>query len=241
MPSVYATWHGRCRDKIKREELCLRMAALGELAQSFFPASMTVKFFDQMIEGNILISKAHFMSDGNFAQLEENEKYLAVQKTTLYGVEFKLDPHSFYPSENKMSFVFCIDDNPNIDGIVVMVEDKTECLKYEDSLIKEADYFLETSNIHLRYFLEEWLGELMIWIKLHYIGDLRYWHHKQYWVDEDRLRSDAEWFGSYGKFELYDILKSNLEAALEYRTSGDQKKSGVSAAVGKLPEEIDDY
>lgn len=246
MPSVYATWHGQCRDKTKREELCERMADLGEAAYEY-ASSSGVKFFEQTIEGNILISKAHFMPAGDFAQLDESEGFFSIEKIDLYGVEFQLDPQTFYPSENKVSFVFCASDDPRLDGTIVLVEDKEECLNYVNPIIKEADYYLETANIHLRYFLESWLDDLMGWVKYHYVGNLRYWRYQNRWTDEKIL---AEHYSKFSKEDYYQILKSNLQSQVEPYEPDEPEEPDEQKelpppefikSVGKLPKELDEY
>lgn len=245
MPSVYATWHGGCRDKAMRQELCERMADLGETAYEY-ASSSGVKFFDQTIEGNILISKAHIMPAEDFAQLDESERIISVEKIGLYGVEFHLDPQTFYPSENRVSFVFCISDDPRLDGRIVLVEDKEECLNYVDPIIIEADFYLETANIHLRYFLESWLDDLMGWVKYHYINDLTYWRYENRWTDEKIL---ADHYSQFSKGDYYQILKSNLQAQLQPYEPDEPEESDeqpdlepeVIKSVGKLPKEMDEY
>lgn len=245
MPSVYAAWNGQCRDKTKREELYLRMCDLGELAHSFFQPVILIKHFNHSIEGNILISKAHFSSAPTSPKLNKaGDGYYSLEKINLYGVEFKLDSRSFYPGENRISFVFCIDDDPQLDGIVVLVEDRQECLKYVEPVIQQSDYFLETPNIHLRYYLEDWLDLLLGWVKYHYINNLSYWRYADIWTDGKKLN---DFYGKFEKYEYYEILKLSLKTQLtevldvEQSLDSEIQDSYFRTAIGKLPKEIDDY
>jgi hypothetical protein len=240
MPSVYATWSGQCRDSAVREELCLRLRDLGELSQSFFRFHIPVKTFDQTIKGTILLSRELFPSWPSSPKLTEvNEQYLSLQKVTLYGLEFRLyDPRVFYPGEDRVSFVFCVDDDPQLDGVMAYVEDRQECRKYQDEDIRGADYFLRTPHVHLRYYLEEWLDRLMGWVKYHYVENLRYWRYQDLWESREQL---AEVLGHFGQYEYYEMLKSELASEVARWEGKAQVVSLWPTSIRKPPKEMDDY
>jgi hypothetical protein len=211
MPSVIAYWSGQCREITERDELCLRMVDLAQLSNSFFKTEPpTVKKYNQKIEGDILLSTHLFPSAPSTAKLTRvDETYFSLRDVSLFGVEFQLyDGRGLYPGDDRMSFVFCVDDDPQINGLIVYVEDKEECHKYEDKRVQEAEYLLAVPHIHLRYYLEEWMDSLMGWVKYHYIDGLTYWRYEDHWVDRDALREDC---GQFGRYEYYETLKSRFE------------------------------
>jgi hypothetical protein len=213
--SVIATWVGQCEERAARRELCLRMADLGELSHSFFkPAPPLIKQFDQRIEGDILVSKHLFPSPPSTPKLTQvSERFFSLQGVSLFGVEFRLyDGRGLYEGDDRMSFVFCVDDDPQIDGLMVYVEEREECRKYKDERIQRADYLLNVPHIHLRYYLEEWLDQLMGWVKYHHVKNLEYWRYEDMWINQDSL---TDHFGQIGQYEYYEILKLRLEYEVE--------------------------
>jgi hypothetical protein len=223
--SVYATWTGQCRDAVAREELCLRMTDLGELSHSFFkPLSPLIKQFNQTIKGNILVSEHLFPAPPSSPKLARvSESFFSLQKVSLVGVEFQLyDSRRMYAGQDRMSFVFCVDDDPQIDGIMVYAEERGECLKYTDELIRQADYLLEVPNIHLRYYLEDWMDSLFGWVKYHYVENLRYWRYEDKWSDRATL---AGYFEQFGRYEYYETLKTRLASEVALYAGKDEISS----------------
>jgi hypothetical protein len=63
-----------------------------------------------------------------------------MQNVSLRGVEFRLyDGRNLYDGDDRTSFVFCVDDNPQLDGIMIYVEGRAECSKYKNQRIQQAD------------------------------------------------------------------------------------------------------
>ena len=215
MGSVVATWVGQCRDRSVRDELCSRMTDLGELSHSFFkPTLPLIRQFDQTIEGDILVSKHLFASPPSSPKLTNmSERFFSLQSVSLVGVEFRLyDGRGLYIGDDRMSFVFCVDDDPQIDGLMVYVEDREACRIYNEERIRQADYLLDVPHIHLRYYLEEWMDQLMGWVKYHYVENLNYWRYEDMWTNQAALK---EQFGQFGKDEYNEILKLRLEYEVE--------------------------
>jgi hypothetical protein len=209
--SVIATWIGQCAEPSAREELCSRMTDLGELSHSFFkPAPPLIKQFDQTIEGNILVSKHLFPAPPSTPKLTNvSERFFSLSSVSLRGVEFQLyDGRNLYEGDDRMSFVFCVDDDPQLDGLMVYVEEQAECRKYKDERIQQAEYLLGVPHIHLRYYLEDWLDYLMGWVKFHYVENLAYWRDEDKWVNKEVL---ADTIGKIGKDDFYNLIRSNLE------------------------------
>jgi hypothetical protein len=191
------------------------MSDLGEFSHSFFkPTPPLIKQFDQTIAGDILMSKHLFPSPPSSPKLTSvNETFYSLPGVSLRGVEFRLyDGRNLYEGDDRMSFVFCLDDDPQIDGLMVYVEEQAECRKYQDERIQRADYLLNVPHIHLRYYLEEWVDQLMGWSKYHYAKNLEYWRYEDMWVDQDDL---TDHFAQIGKSEYFEILKLRLEYEVE--------------------------
>jgi hypothetical protein len=191
------------------------MTDLGEFSHSFFkPIPPPIKQFDQTIAGDILVSKHLFPSLPSSPKLTSvSERFFSLQSVSLLGVEFRLyDGRNLYEGDDRMSFVFCVDDDPQIDGLMVYVEEQAECRKYTDERIQRADYLLNVPHIHLRYYLEEWVDQLMGWVKYHHVKNLEYWRYEDMWVNQDAL---TDHFGQIGKYEYYEILKLRLEYEVE--------------------------
>lgn len=187
------------------------MADLGELSHRFFkPTRPLIKRFDLTIEGDILVSNHLFPSPPSAAKLTRvSERFFSLRRVSLFGIEFRLyDGRDLYIGDDRMSFVFCVDDDPQLDGLMVYVEEQAECRKYGDERIQRADYLLNVPHIHLRYYLEDWLDHLMGWLKYHYVENLSYWQHEEKWVNQDALTA---MFGQFGKDKFLELLKSNLE------------------------------
>lgn len=213
------------------------MRDLAEFSQSFFASPPPIKTFDQTVQGNILVSRELFPAPPSSPNTID--KYLALRSVRLYGLEFRLyDPRDFYAGEDRVSFVFCVDDDPQLDGVMVYVEDRQECRKYQDDNIQLADHFLRTPNVHLRYYLEEWLDKLLGWVKYHYVENLRYWRHEELWDNREQL---ADVFGRCGKYEYYEMLKSELASEVARWQGKSREISQRPASIQKLPDEIDDY
>jgi len=134
---------------------------------------------------------------------------LSLRDAALWGIEFRF-PNVYYRNENRMSFVFLLCPNPALNGLIVQVEDKQQCKQFESGVIRDADWFLQQSSIHLRYHCEEWMDFLLGWIKHFYIPDLRYWRYD--WLP------NYEWFFSktnpkdtHQRDQLFGILKETLQ------------------------------
>jgi hypothetical protein len=243
MGSVEITWNGQCLDKAKRDDLCFRISNLGELSNDFFKPLVLIKHFDQAIKGNILISSEHFLTAPVSAKLSRvNEKYYSLKKIDLYGVEIGFAEKVYLYPGSRISFVFCVDDDPELEGLLVLTENHEECLKYPDPVIKQADYYLATPNIYLRDRFETWMDNLMGWVKYYYINDLRYWRDFERWVNEQQL---ADFYRDYGKYEFYEILKNGFENQVIRCLSDDDLLSAsdldLPASIRRLPKELDEY
>ena len=120
MPSVDVTWSGQCPDQNAQENLCRKLKTVAELSHSYFGDETPIKYFDQVIEGNILINgglvgenitcksaeriiheyiakrdeEVEDLLDAIFETTTESESrrdvFYAVKKANLYGIEFCL-------------------------------------------------------------------------------------------------------------------------------------------------------
>ena len=167
-----------------------------------------IVFFDQAISGRIFVGNSMLLleqldkpfrksasriekpdgwpSDPANASLaifsrEDDQRYaVQVPAFRLYGITFRLyDPRRLYPGEDTMSFTFLhAPDFHAFDGQLVHAYPRIECAQLDGELIQQADWYLETPSIHLRYYLEEWFDLLMTWIKIFYMPELEYWRNE---------------------------------------------------------------
>ncbi len=215
MPSVIAYWNGQCRASAERDELYLRMADLGNLSHSFFgPKAPSLRRFDETIRGDILLSRYIFSNPPSSPKLTRiSDELYSLPRASLFGLEFRLyDGRGLYSSDDRISLVFCVDDDPEIDGLMVYVEDRAECRKYKNERIQQADLYLAVPHLHLRYYLEDWLDYLIGGMKYYYIENLYYWRYQTLWDEREKL---VNCFGQGGTFELFETLKRQLENEVE--------------------------
>ena len=142
----------------------------------------------------------------------DHSSIFSLTDAALWGIEFRLP--TIYRDEDRVSFVFLLCPNPALNGVIVQAEDKKQCKQFESGIIRDADWFLHNSSIHLRYRFEEWMDFLLGWIKHFYIPDLRYcrydWLPNYEWLfsktdPKDTRQRDRE----------FGILKETLQ--MEYR------------------------
>src|SRR6266481_1345419 len=142
----------------------------------------------------------------------DSSAIFSLRDTAVWGIEFRLP--TIYRDENRVSFVFLLCANPGLNGTIVQVEDKQQCKQFESEVIRDADWFLHNSSIHLRYRFEEWMDFLLGWIKHFYIPDLRYcrydWLPNYEWLFSKIDREDVR-----RKDQLLGVLKESL--AMECR------------------------
>ena len=134
---------------------------------------------------------------------------ISVHDASLFGIEFRF-PNVHYPRENRVSFVFLLSPNPGLNGLIVQVENKEQCKEFESETIRDADWFLHKSSIHLRYHCEEWMDFLLGWIKRFYIPDLRYWRYD--WLPNYEWQFSKTDPNDTGQRDrLFGILKETLQ------------------------------
>ena len=120
MPSVVATWSGQCADPAVQKSICERLITIAKLSHSYFRDEAPIKYFDQAIEGNIIIEggfvgenieckaaekivheyiaerdeKVEALLDAIFETTTEPEHkrdvFYTVKNSKLYGIEFGL-------------------------------------------------------------------------------------------------------------------------------------------------------
>jgi len=156
-------------------------------------ARTNIESVDQEVAGEILISS--FISphpealvatarDGGIRLVEDREgkspPLLAIDNARLRGLDFKLfDPRGLYPGADRMSFVFLeCPKHPFLDGRLVEVATKEDCLASGSETLRDADLYLCGPSVHLRYYLEDWSDCIFSWIKFFFIGDL-WWHRRE--------------------------------------------------------------
>lgn len=156
-------------------------------------ARANVESIDQEVSGKILISS--FISphpealvatarEAGAILIEDADAktppLIAINTARLRGLDFKLfDPRGLYPGADRMSFVFLQSpEHPFLDGRLVEVATKEDCLASGAETLNGADLYLCAPSVHLRYYLEDWTDCLFSWIKFFFIGDFL-WHRRQ--------------------------------------------------------------
>lgn len=148
---------------------------------------------------------------------------LLLNKLKIRGIDFRLfDPRDLYPHENRLSFVFLESkEAPFLNGRVVEVNDHNQCKLYRYKLIRDADWYVCSPSLHLRYYLEQWFDKLFAWIKFFYMPDLRYWR----WDD-------------LSGYEKYRIILDDLRAKVE---ESEAKRVFFEEILRDFEEEVDKW
>lgn len=148
---------------------------------------------------------------------------LLLNKLKIRGIDFRLfDPRDLYPHENRLSFVFLESkEAPFLNGRVVEVNDHNQCKLYRYKLICDADWYVCSPSVHLRYYLEQWFDKLFAWIKFFYMPDLRYWR----WDD-------------LSGYEKYRIILDDLRAKVE---ESEAKRVFFEEILRDFEEEVDKW
>jgi hypothetical protein len=212
MPSVYATWSGSCRDAAARRQLLDHVEALAAVSHAYLDDRPLLRYGGRL-EGPVLINAAALPAQpASIGLTVVSDTLCALDHASLEGIEFRLfDGRGLYPDEDRMSFVFLVNDNPALDGCLVYVENEAECQKYSDPAVRTARWYLGVPNIHLRYYLEDWLDLVMAWVKRYFIPDLSYWRHSPRLED---ARALAEMFGTASAGDvlptLIDLFRSEV-------------------------------
>lgn len=224
MGSVNIHWNGRCADAAMRSALLGKIGELSELSHAQFDTPPEARNFSHTINGEILIDPALLEGTGlempaeshapggldlraagplGVAKPQGPADFLRVSNVWLEGIEFRLfDGRGLYPGEDRMSFVFAFfDEYPALDGSLVFVEDATQCKLYRNQAVQQADFYLTSPTIHLRYYCEKWIDNLLAWIKRFYIPELTWWHYEpltgyEAWASMDPANAevrDAAW------------------------------------------------
>ena len=142
----------------------------------------------------------------------DHSSIFSLTDAALWGIEFRLP--TIYRDEDRVSFVFLLCPNPALNGVIVQAEGKQQCKQFESGIIRDADWFLHNSSIHLRYRFEEWMDFLLGWIKHFYIPDLRYCRYD--WLPNyEWLFSKTDPKDTHQRNQLFGILKETLQ--MEYR------------------------
>src|SRR5260370_11145197 len=190
MPSVNATWQGSCADPKKREDLIGHLHELTELAHRCFDQHTPYRYWKKIVTGKVLVDgalvgdtaatiprPAFELRVGGPAPAPPPRSPGSMLETPyvqLHGIEFRL-PNNFY-SQDRVSFMVAFQEQQlQLPWVLVSAEDKSQCSLYAEEAIRAADLLLIEPEIHMRYSGEDWLCELLAWIKHYYLPDLYYW------------------------------------------------------------------
>ncbi len=235
MGSVYVRWTGRCTDEEVRGQLRDKLRELAISTFPYFEDSPGLQNYYGPIEGRILISPS--LLDGTELELPaaahapggielraagplgaskspSPEQFLTTGHVFLEGIAFRLyDGRQLYPGGDRISFVFAdFEEYPALNGSLVYVEDVEQCKRYDNEEIRTAEAFLDSPNIHLRYYYEEWMDHFLGWVKHFFIPDLAYWRYEPnsgYERFQDVPRDEKT------RDEFWELLKRSFLAEVE--------------------------
>jgi hypothetical protein len=163
--------------------------AMHEQRRSVSRNRANIEAIDRTLDGRLLVSSG-IGPDAPLLLARAREAALAVLDmdgegpplieigaARLRGLDFKLfDPRGLYPGADRMSFIFLdCPEYPFLDGRMVEVASGEECAGSGIETLRDADAYLYSPSIHLRYYLEDWTDCLFSWIRFFFIGDL-WWH-----------------------------------------------------------------
>ena len=198
MPSVEATWSGKCTNRQVQKDLCQKLLRLSEVSvgkyQEFFGINMQPTIYGEPGgEEDYLISPGIFGGNKPSEKIEKVEScvYLG-RKIGLYGLDFPLYDLRNYTApfalceSNRISFVFIRSQDPELDGLLV----QAFSVNQQHSLSSVASTVLGVPVLDLRYYLEQWTGNFLGWAKHFYVPDLYYW-----------LYGDSTNYGLYKELE----------------------------------------
>ena len=251
MGSVYVRWTGRCLDVEARTQLLEKLAEFALLSHNYFEGFVGFQRFNRTLDGRVLLSPDLLQGTGLELPAEAQaagglelraagplgppkpsspSQFLTASQVHLEGLEFRLyDGRRLYPGADRISFVFAsFDEFPALDGSLVYVEEEEQCRLYTNDEIRMAQAFLDSPNIHLRYYYEEWIDNFLGWVKHFFIADLRYWryepnpgYHRFLDLPHDDATRDALW----------ESLKEGFRAEVEGKAVEAQTVRDFWAAV----------
>ena len=111
---------------------------------------------------------------------DSDRECLRVARMHLFGIDFKLAQCN-YRGEDRVSFVFLDPvELPSLRGCVAQIHSHAQCELFKSQTIRDADWFLTTPKLHLRYAWEGWIDTFLSWIKYFFMPDMYYWHWEEF-------------------------------------------------------------
>ncbi len=120
MPSVVASWGGRCRDRVLQEALVAHLHEIAAFTQALVAPEAPVDIVDATICGTILVDPGLLPNDH---PRDANSGFGQAAQIRLYGLSFRpLLEYDLYRWENKFSFLFVrAPDQPELDGMLAQL------------------------------------------------------------------------------------------------------------------------
>ncbi len=207
MGSVVVTWTGRAQDEATRRSLTERIVALAQGHDEFFKERHwephEIKTYDCVLP-EVLVDASMLPAGLSSSRLTPaTPGYGAIRDLQVFGVAFSLP--TLYLSNNWVSFVFIVDEDPALNGLLVRFDEPaapslavplnfasagsnlTRIWVTTDEERDEANRIFEQSKpvitvpqIHLRYAWEKLMDDLLGWVKHFYLPDLYYWRYDEY-------------------------------------------------------------
>jgi hypothetical protein len=204
MGSVVVTWSGQTHDEETRRSLTERITTLARTHDEFFKERAwephEIRTYDCVLS-EALVDASMFPPQLSSSRLTSAVPgYLSVRNLQVFGTAFSLP--TIYPSDNWASFVFMIDEDPAIDGLLVGFDEPAppsltvplnlsysgskltgislttdQAREEANSIFKQGKQVLTLPKIHLRYAWEELMDDLLAWIKHFYLPELYYWRY----------------------------------------------------------------
>jgi hypothetical protein len=99
---------------------------------------------------------------------------LRLEALDVRGVDFRcFDPRGLYPTEDRVSFVFIERPRtPCLHGRLVMVSERRFNEAAYAAPVNSADWFVRGPSVHLRGYFEEWMADLLAWVRFFFIRRL---------------------------------------------------------------------
>lgn len=240
MPSVEATWSGKCTNRQNQKDLCQQLLRLSEMSigkyQEFFCINVQPTIFSEPKgEGDYLISSEIFGGNKPPKKIEKVESgvYLG-KKIGLYGLDLPLyDPRNYTApfalgESNRISFVFIRSEDPEVDGLLV----QAFSVNQQNSLSSVASTVLGVPVLDLRYYLLDWTSKFLGWVKHFYVPGLYYW-----------LYGESIYYGLYKELEstrklgesYFDRLLADFNEQADNFTKAISVNDSVALKIDRSP------
>jgi len=127
---------------------------------------------------------------------EHSSRLVCLSRARIRGINFQIyDPRQLYPGEDRLSFLFLdCPDTHFVSGVICEAFHPAQCPGLIDfAALPRMDWYIRQPEIHLRYYLEEWIDRLLAWVKYYFVRDLDWWHWEHMTNSEQTARYFNTW------------------------------------------------